>query len=64
MKTLLTDLDLSEVSLVDKGANPGARITLFKRHEEPIVDTTALRLQTMIAKTRLSLRKESNSSES
>ena len=64
MKTLLTDLDLSEVSLVDKGANPGALITLFKRAEPVVADTTALRLQTVIAKTRMALSKEPNSSES
>ena len=57
MKTLLTDLDLSEVSLVDKGANPGALITLFKRAEPVVADTTALRLQTVIAKTRMALSK-------
>lgn len=57
MKTLLTDVELTDVALVDKGANGGALITLYKRHEEPIVDTTALRLQTMIVKTRLALAK-------
>lgn len=38
MKTLLTDLDLSEVSLVDKGANPSAKIMLYKRDNPNEVD--------------------------
>ena len=58
MKTLLTDLDLSEVSLVDKGANPGALITLFKRHDErSVVDATKVKLQNQIARARIALSK-------
>lgn len=59
MKNLLTDLDLSEVSLVDKGANPGALITLYKRDEQgcEIVDISKVKLQNAIARARLALRK-------
>jgi len=59
MKTLLTDLDLSEVSLVDKGANPGALITLYKRDEQgrEIIDVSKVKLQNAIAKSRLTLAK-------
>ncbi len=59
MKNLLTDLDLSEVSLVDKGANPGALITLYKRDEQgrEIIDVSKVKLQNAIARTRLALSK-------
>lgn len=35
MPKFLRDVVLDEVSLVDKGANPGARVTLFKRKMPP-----------------------------
>lgn len=34
MPTELTDMELLEISLVDKGANPGAKVLLMKRDEE------------------------------
>lgn len=34
MTTIRTDLELDEISLVDKGANPGAKVALFKRLEK------------------------------
>ena len=65
MKTLLTDLDLSEVSLVDKGANPGALITLFKRHDErPVIDVTKVKLQNQIARARIALSKHEDHDQS
>ncbi len=59
MKTLLTDLDLSEVSLVDKGANGGAKIMLYKRDEPArrIVDVSKVKLQSAITRTRIALAK-------
>lgn len=35
MTNKLTRLKLNEISLVDKGANPGAHVLLMKRHTEP-----------------------------
>ncbi len=66
MKNLLTDLDLSEVSLVDKGANPGALITLYKRDEQrrEIVDVSKVKLQSAITRARLALNKHEDHDQS
>lgn len=61
MKTLLTDLDLSEVSLVDKGANPGAKIMLYKREASP--DICKAVAQAAIARSRLALNLKNSSSK-
>lgn len=53
MKTLLTDLDLSEVSLVDKGANEGAKIMLYKREADHEICKAVA--QAAIARSRLAL---------
>lgn len=58
MKTLLTDLDLSEVSLVDKGANPGAKIMLYKR--EAYHEICKAVAQAAIARSRLALVKHAD----
>ena len=55
-KTLIENLDLSEVSLVDKGANPGALITLFKRADEGD-DGMSIGLEIQIQKSQLALSK-------
>lgn len=60
MKTLLTDLDLSEVSLVDKGANPGAKIMLYKREVSP--DICKAVAQAAITRSRLALNLKNSSS--
>ena len=39
MATKLTDIDVEEVSFVDKGANKGAKILLFKAGEPPTLET-------------------------
>lgn len=44
----LTNLQLEAVALVDRGANPGAQITLFKRHKEETM-TDKERLEQMQA---------------
>lgn len=64
MKNLLTDLDLSEVSLVDKGANGGAKIMLYKRDEPArrIVDVSKVKLQSAITRARLALSKHGDGS--
>ena len=38
MKKLLINMALDEISLVDKGANPGARILIFKRAEDGLAE--------------------------
>lgn len=55
MKNLLTDLDLSEVSLVDKGANPGAKIMLYKREADHEICKAVA--QAAVARSRLALAK-------
>lgn len=62
MKTLLTDLDLSEVSLVDKGANPGAKIVLYKR--EASHDVCKAVAQAAVARSRLALSKNAEHDQS
>jgi len=39
MPEILSDIDLDEISLVDDGANQGARIVLFKRDQPSASDT-------------------------
>ena len=68
MKTLLTDLDLSEVSLVDKGANPGAKIMLYKRDDHKKTDAFCEDIfkavaQAAIARSRLALNLKNSSSK-
>ena len=48
----LLNLTLNEVSLVDKGANPGAHISIFKRKEsEMTVEELKKQLETANAET-------------
>lgn len=53
MTTQLTDLTVREVSLVDRPANPGARLMLFKRAEPKFDDVTKAYLDRKIDKAEL-----------
>ena len=54
MAKKLLDLSLDEVSLVDKGANPGALVTIYKRKEsEMTIEELQKRLEVLEAQTKV-----------
>ncbi|MDA2911729.1 hypothetical protein MYX04_12480 [Nitrospiraceae bacterium AH_259_D15_M11_P09] len=48
MTTVLRSLNIDEISLVDAPANPGARITIFKRDDQPVKDSVRKRAWSLI----------------